>query len=261
MRLPDDSVNVSKRTPLIDAVLLIGGMLALVAVAGIAAAFLVNLAVPYISVESEVAHLSRVATALKPDDVPSEETKRLTALLERVGGGWSDDPYQHSLVVLDQPENNAFALPGGGIYVTRGLLNACSSENELAFVLGHELGHFAARDHLRGLGRNVVLSLLLAPLLGQDASDAASWVTTFVINAHSRDQERAADAFGLNLVQRLYGHVNGANAFFLRMLSQDLMPGGFLQTHPLSQQRIENLAELARQRGWSHKGTLTPLAP
>ena len=64
------------------------------------------------------------------------------------------------------------ALPGGQIMVFSGLLKKVNLENELAMVLGHELGHYAHRDHLRGMGRGLGVTLGLAMLFGQDSAVA-----------------------------------------------------------------------------------------
>ena len=91
-------------------------------------------------------------------------TDRVQVLTERLAMHWADNPYAFRVSVLDQSEPNAFAIPGGQIVITRGLLESVSSESELAFVLGHEIGHFKQRDHLRGLGRGIALVIAISAL-------------------------------------------------------------------------------------------------
>jgi Zn-dependent protease with chaperone function len=130
---------------------------------------------------------------------------------------WPDNPYVYEIAIWDESEANAVALPGGVIAVTRGLLDSVESENELAFVLGHELGHFHNRDHLRGLGRGAVFSLLLVVVGlggGGSAVQLASLAGQLAQREADRDREIEADHFGLALLAAEYGHVSGAEIFF-----------------------------------------------
>ena len=76
----------------------------------------------------------------EPED--SQTTLGLQDLTDRIASHWPDRPYPLRVGVIDEQEPNAFALPGGTILLTRGLLNVTETENELAFVLGHETAIF-----------------------------------------------------------------------------------------------------------------------
>src|SRR4030095_7690097 len=91
-------------------------------------------------------------------------TAAVQALVDRLAAHWSDCPYAFRAGVLDEPDPNALALPRGTILVARGLRARVASENELAQVLGHELGHYRARDHLRGLGRGLAAQFVLSAI-------------------------------------------------------------------------------------------------
>ncbi len=148
---------------------------------------------------------------------------------------------------------NALAIPGDRIIIYQGLLAEAESENELMMVLGHELGHFANRDHLRGLSRQVLLRLSLSALLG-DFGSLGSIATTSISalsNAQfSQQQEQQADRVGLILLNQAYGHAAGATDFFDR-LSQEERPGlAILATHPPSQKRVRHLERLIEQQGY-----------
>ena len=165
---------------------------------------------------------------------------------------------------MEEQAPNAFAVPGGMVYLTRGLLESFESENELAFVLGHELGHFRNRDHLRGLGRGLVVSLTLSALVGGSAAESLPQVVTAITESgFAREQEREADAFGIALVQAEYGHVAGTDGFFRRLPDATAGIGdefaSYLATHPVSEARIEALRNLARENSWAVTGELTPL--
>lgn len=135
--------------------------------------------------------------------------------VERIGrrialqSGLSADPGAFTVTVLDSPIENAFAIPGGYIYVTRGLLALMNDEAELAGVLGHEVGHVAARhsrSRQRVAQRNAILGTLgqvllgavtnnsgLGQLLGQGVSTGAQLLTL----GYSRGQETEADNLGI----------------------------------------------------------------
>lgn len=165
--------------------------------------------------------------------------------------------------MLDDDQLNAFAAPGGLILITTGLLDQVESENELAFVLGHELGHFRHRDHLRSMGRGLGASISLAFLSAMVGADVSSlgWLQELANLRFSRRQERLADDWGLELTAKRYGHVAGATDFFERLprAESSLARGAesFLSSHPVSDDRIERLERLAAERGWRAQGVLT----
>jgi predicted Zn-dependent protease len=168
--------------------------------------------------------------------------------------------------VVDQSEPNAFAVPGGRIVITRGLLESVSSESELAFVLGHEIGHFKQRDHLRGLGRGLALGIAISALdLGGagGALDLVSGATGIAGRHFDRSQESGADEIGLELVWREYGHVSGALKFFDRFPrptgSLEKQFQSYLATHPVHSDRIASLRGMADARGWRQDGTAPAL--
>ncbi|NEZ56736.1 peptidase M48 [Leptolyngbyaceae cyanobacterium CCMR0081] len=156
------------------------------------------------------------------------------------------------LYVPDQTVN-ALAIPGDHIIIYQGLLAEVASENELMMVLGHELGHFANRDHLRGLSRQVLIRLSLSSLLGDFGSwgsIASASISTLSTAQFSQQQEQHADRLGLTLLNQVYGHVAGATDFFDR-LSRSERPGlAILASHPPSKKRVRNLERLIAQQGY-----------
>ena len=162
-RQPREGINVSKTHPLVEASTLVVGVSILFALLTIALVFLVEIALYFIPVETE----KRLFNNYLPDDLitvaPYDE--RLVAtqdLVDSLAKHWPDSPYEFTVEIHDTEAANAMAFPGGLIVVTEGLLDQVESENELAFVLGHEIGHFRNRDHLRALGRIAVLSMVFA---------------------------------------------------------------------------------------------------
>lgn len=260
--LPADGVNVTPTHPLSELGLLLGGLVALVVllVAGLSLA--IDQLVPRIDPALEARLFGSEAEEVEARAAPAQ------ALVERLAVHWPENPYAFHVEVLDAATPNALAFPGGRILVTSGLLEQTKSENELALVLGHEIGHYAHRDHLRGLGRGVALALVLGGLGLADeggAAGVAALAADLTQRGFSREQERDADRFGLALVQAEYGHLAGAFDFFEKIAHEGegrfghgLAP--YLSTHPLSTDRIAALRALARARGWPLVGPLSPLA-
>jgi Zn-dependent protease with chaperone function len=265
--LPDDRVNVSRTHPLREAALLIGGLVGVVALLAVLTALAVDLVVPRLPprLEMKIFGSSWLAPAGEEEE-PDADAARLQDLVERLARHWPANPYAFRAALWETEQVNAFALPGGWIVVSTALLDQTSSENELAFVVGHEIGHFRNRDHLRGLGRGVAFGLVLTALSASGAgtaADLASLAGQLAQRSFDRDQEKGADAFGLALVAQEYGHVAGARDFFRKAPGADGSLGedvaGYLSTHPLHGERIEALTALAAERGWPTQGTLVPL--
>ena len=117
---------------------------------------------------------------------------------QRIAGesGMSARPQDYTVTLLDSSVNNAFALPGGYVYISRQLLALMNNEAELAFVMGHEVGHVAAqhsqkrqnRSALSGLGAAILGAVTGSDIVGQLANTGAQLYTL----GFSREQERQA---------------------------------------------------------------------
>src|SRR5688572_12316741 len=264
-KLPADGINTTDENPLREFALLIAGLVG-VAIALIAlAALAVDRLVPLVPPSLEARWFGGIAEAIAEEEDP--RSAPVQALVDRLVAHWDDAPYPFHVGVLDdEPDPNALALPGGAILVTSGLLDQVGSENELAQVLGHELGHFRDRDHLRGLGRGLAAQLVLGAIggSGEIVSGLSAFAGALAQRGFDRRQEQQADAFGLALVQAEYGHVAGAGDFFARLASAPSAPGagrriaGYLETHPLHEDRVAALAAGAAARGYPTEGPLTP---
>lgn len=190
---------------------------------------------------------------------PTSTQKTLNELLDRLETNLPAEQRQNrDYQVLYIPEDtvNALALPGDRIIIYSGLLKQAQSENELMMVLGHELGHFAHKDHLRSLGRSVLTQVAIAYFLGDTGwiqSTAASAIAAISSAQYSQLQESQADEVGLTLLQKTYGHVAGATDFFARLSQKQKLDIDFLATHPAPGRRVKELQRLIEQRGYQVK--------
>ena len=168
---------------------------------------------------------------------------------------------KYKVTVLNSPAINAFALPNGHLYVTRGLIALANDKAELASVLAHEMGHVIARhaaireDQARqaALISHVVSDVLSDPQMGALAL-AKSKLT---LAAFSRAQEFEADGIGVGISARAGFDPFGASRFLADMeRNAELKPTGgsaetrapdFLTTHPATPERIKNALANARQ--------------
>lgn len=164
--------------------------------------------------------------------------------------------------VLNSESVNAFATPGGYVYVTRGLLALADNEAQLAAVLAHEIGHITARHHAQRSGQSLLANIGLGAvgaLGGRAAANLGQFAAIGILRGFSREHEREADSLSMRYMARA-GFDPGAMAEFLRKLranarltkirrgeSPDAVDRfDYLATHPAPAERVELAAEMAR---------------
>jgi predicted Zn-dependent protease len=156
--------------------------------------------------------------------------------------------------VVDEAEINAFAVPGGHIYVNRGLIERTTNMSELAGVLGHEIAHVTQRHSMKQMAAaqrtNIGLSLgcILAPSACQGlAGTGVSAVAQLGFAKFSRDDEAEADRYGVKFVTRSGIDPRGMPSMFRILLRErDRNPGsveGLFATHPVEESRVRATEE------------------
>jgi Zn-dependent protease with chaperone function len=170
----------------------------------------------------------------------------LTELEARLADGNPDLP-KFVIAVYDMPIVNAFSLPGGRVIVTRKLIETATAPDQLAGVVAHELGHVAHRDPEAQLFRAAGLQVLLALFTGGAGGDTLSSLAgTLAILRYSRDAERAADGYAVEILTKAEIDPMGLKYFFEVMRQQEGKDPsgpfgkltGILATHPLTEERI-----------------------
>lgn len=260
---PDHHVNVTPTHPLVEAGALVLGLVSLMAIGMVVLFFFIDRLVLLIPPESEAKLFASIDLAdVFLDEGEQNETQQpyVQSMVDALASHWQDAPYAFNLVVSNEPDANAFALPGGTIIVTQGLLDSMRSENELAFVLGHELGHFKHRDHMRGLGRGLALAMLSAWVFKNEVGVNA--LSHLSLNSFNREQEYQADAFGLTMQHRHYGHVQNSWCFLQSMAEEDGLAQrlSYLSTHPAAKDRVEKIKQLALDQQMPMQGPIVPLS-
>jgi len=244
-------VNVPKTHPLVEMAWLAGGLALIIASIYLFLTFLTGWIVAVLPVEAEVWIGKKI---LQNDPgMPCEPLqKRLNDLVDYLPQDSPLRKYQFSVRVVDSNLVNAVALPGGTIVVFSKLLKEINSENELSMILAHELGHYAHRDHLKRLGKGLIFGAA-SWFIFRDSSQPLLMPFVVVMDArYSQAQEEKADLWGLELLNKRYGHVGGAVDFFQRLLEKKDVGKltHFLASHPHPKKRIEKLVSTARNKGY-----------
>ncbi|WP_027359392.1 M48 family metalloprotease [Desulforegula conservatrix] len=166
----------------------------------------------------------------------------------------------YHFLVLDSDEINAFAAPGGLIFVTRGILRCCKDEDAVAAVLAHEIGHVQLKHGTESIDdsrmTSVVTTILAEGAKNLGPKELASLTTAFegsisditnklVTNGYSREYENQADKAAVTIMKRA-GYNPTALVSMLEMMGKVMKPDGmdFAKTHPSPQSRIEVVKEV-----------------
>jgi Zn-dependent protease with chaperone function len=226
----------------------IGGGLAVIY---ILLGFAVHLIAPHISpgVEKAIGRLFENYSCVEGE---RQESQKLQVIIDEFKPFLSKDDRRldYRVCVAGNPRVNAIAVPGGTIAVFSGLLDKVDSRAEIAFVLAHELGHFHHRDHLKGLGRALVALVLSITILGED-SPAAKFIFNSIVQVEmkfSRNQERAADLFAVNLLKKCCGNADGALALMRKLAREEKRWKLFyyFSSHPHPADRLEYMKKVIK---------------
>jgi len=259
-----DGINVSRTHPLLDFARLVAALLAITVIAVVVLALVAERLAARVPFEVEQSLAAQFSDQLP---VPNDISRYLQGLADRLTAA---DPLPPGVKItvhfMDEPTVNAFATLGGHVVVYRGLMEAMPNENALAMVLAHEIAHVRLRHPATSMGRGLAVGLGLSVIsagtgdnLAAQALGSAGLLTGL---SFSREQELEADEAGLVSLSALYGHVQGADALFQRMaellFADEYRVPAFFSTHPLDEERIYAIQDLAERNRWPSQGELTP---
>ncbi len=193
---------------------------------------------------------------------PSQE---LQAYIDQVGqrvlqqSKASQSPYPFEFHLIDAPDTiNAFALPGGQIFITTGLLKALDAESQLAGVLGHEIGHVVARHGAKHLAKQQLGAMLVNAIGiaasddrqgGQQAAVIAQVVNQLVSLNYSREDELESDRLGFEFMTAAAYNPEGLVELMQIFESAESRgrPPEFLSTHPNPGNRVARLEDIIQE--------------
>lgn len=273
-RTPDDRVNIPGRHPFREFLRL--SLMAIVAV--VVLGFLFNIMggklgglIPFkaeLWLTDRIHAASQKAGQESPFEytsVNSELENYLQSVADRVSKALDlEQSMPITLHYSDENVVNAFATIGGHVYFFKGLLSLLPHENALAMLVAHEYSHVTLRHPAKGLGGGLALSIGTSMIGLSSENSLFSLGTRLTSTGFSRNMESEADQSALAAVFEMYGHVDGASALFELFMSQRQANSGaqwekFVSTHPLDQDRIDQISQLAQENGWLEVGDLTPL--
>jgi predicted Zn-dependent protease len=267
---PPEGINTSTEHPLKEFAVLLSGVALFVIAAVVLFSLTAHLLAPYVPFSLEQ-RLAKVFIEEQKEGAAvtghAELTAYLQSLADRVATA-QGMPAEMPVAVhyVDSDTVNAFATLGGHLYFFRGLLEQLPDENTLAMVMAHEVAHIRYRHPIKALGRGVILGAAIAVVSLSVGSDVvgnvmgeAGLVTALTF---SREHEAQADAGALASIAQLYGHLGGSTTLFelLQASHKDSAPEiEFFSSHPLTENRVEHIATVAKSNGWQITGALTPL--
>jgi predicted Zn-dependent protease len=153
--------------------------------------------------------------------------------------------YDFKFTLIDKDVINAFAVPGGYVYIYTGIIKNMKDESELACVLGHEIAHVTQHHYRDAMAKEAGLSILLQVLLGNDAGQLAQMVgQTFYSLAGlkvSRSNESEADFYGTKYAGSIGRNPLGVAKFFGRMPTEGL--ASWVSTHPAPEDRVKDVED------------------
>jgi beta-barrel assembly-enhancing protease len=153
--------------------------------------------------------------------------------------------YDFKITLIDQDVVNAFAVPGGYVYIYTGIIKNMKDESELSCVLGHEIAHVTQHHYRDALAKEAGLSFLVQVLLGKDAGQLAQLVGQTLGSLASlkvsRSNESEADYYGTRFAGTIGRNPLGVAKFFGRMPEQGL--ASWVSTHPAPEDRVEDVRD------------------
>ncbi len=230
----------------------------LVALAGLQGLFL-------ISVKDEIAigrESQREVRGKVPELSDASTVRYVRAIGRQLAAHARGPAYPYSFSVANYKEINAFALPGGPVWVHRGAIEASATEAQLAGVLAHEIAHIARRHAASQISNRMVangLLGLLGAVLGNNGGARAAQIGARVMAEgymlrFSRDDEREADAVGVDIMRRAGWDPHGMVEFMDTLRRMERTHAGsvaaFLSSHPAPDERVRLLSsKVRRMRG------------
>ncbi len=191
------------------------------------------------------------------DDV--EVNSYVNRVGQKIVAALRDQPFKYQFIVVRDPRINAFAVPGGYVYVNAGLVTRVSNDDELAGVLGHEIGHVNGHHLARQQEATQLLNYaaLLGALLSavQPAVGAGAMAASIAAQLkYQREFEQEADYLGAGYVKQAGYDPRGMLDFFKKMLDEQRLTPTFappyLLSHPLTDARLTNLEAVLRTHQW-----------
>lgn len=170
------------------------------------------------------------------------------------------DEFDYEFYIIEDPSPNAFALPGGKIFLHTGMLELIDSEAELAGVMAHEIAHSVLSHSYQKIGEAALTNTgrnLISNFAGKEVGSIASVGEKLLNQSFSRDKEKQADILGLRVLDAAGYSADGLYNVMAKLAQLDQKGGlteALLSSHPASEKRMEYLEELIQNKGYNRFG-------
>jgi MAF protein len=208
----------------------------------------------YYSTDKEIQMGEAIAREVEKTEKFAEDPlmqKRVEDIGKRIAAVCDRKDIDYHFYVLDDDEVNAVSLPGGYVYVNKGLVERVANDDELAGVLGHEVGHIVARHSIKKLqamqGYSLLRVLVAAAPQSGDVGNAADLAFTQLLLGYGREDELLADRLGCRY-EKLAGYNPRGMISFLQKLQEigrrrPEQPKSYFKTHPYGPDRVRVVRE------------------
>jgi predicted Zn-dependent protease len=201
------------------------------------------------------------------------EDKAMTEYIRSVGNrlltAMENNPFEFQFHIADDPIPNAFALPGGYVYVTRGLLSIITTEDELACVMAHEIIHVIQRHSIKQMRSSYLPRLLELPgaivggVVNEDLGNLLNLPittsNTLLLSSYSRKHETESDTKGIEIASKAGYDPFAMNSILERLtmavevITNEKEKKSYFSSHPYTPNRVKNVTKTASKLTWTEK--------
>ncbi len=247
------NVNITQPNVMKELFSVLFGIVAVVLFIYLSVYFVSGIIVNNLSFEKQVAledFFSGGTKDLKLVSLPEAEQQRLERVRDRIIAADKDFPkgVKRKIGVIQYNAKNAFCVPNGNIYITSSLYKLLETDEELTFIIAHELGHYKHRDHLMRLRRGVSNGavMILLSFMEMDSAKVQDFISDSFNLADlkfSRGEEEKADKYAVAALKTLYGNTDAGPKVMKILGGNNHFGAEFLYTHPDTERRIKYIRE------------------
>ena len=249
-----DNTNVTQSNPIKDLIEILIQVCLSVVVIYLFIFFLSGIILKILPLEKQIELENHISSEYKVKTLPisNEEQNRLNKIKELILETDKKFPKTSNLeinLIDNEKEPNAICYPNGNIYITSALYKKLKSDEELTFVIAHEMAHYKNKDHLLKLRQNIASStvIILMCVLSPESQNASKIISTSMTMSdlkYSREIEAKADKYAGKILINLYGTTNGGIEVLKTLSKNKSYMGEVLSSHPKMQKRINYLESL-----------------
>ena len=248
----DENINITEPSPLKDLVSIGVNIILILVCLYYTVYFATGIILNNISIKKQIAIENFISSAIKAETIPisQEEQEKLNVVKNNILKTDDQFPKTSNLdIFIEKNEQlNALCYPNGNIYITSALYKELKNEEELTFVIAHEMAHYKNKDHLLNLRRGIAGSaVLILVSIANPSNDRISKITESGINMtdlkYSRQVEENADKYAIRVMNKIYGSAKAGVDVMNIIKEKNSFDIEFLSSHPNIDKRIEYIKQ------------------